>query len=288
MPAYNESNCIYQVLSDFVPFVQKNNFKLIIVNDASTDTTKQIAEKFVDGSYIKLINHKVNRGYGGAIKSGIKICDTDYVITVDSDGQHQVSDVLNLYNQILIKDADMIVGQRIGDLHSTKIRSLGKFLIKLFIRLIVKVPVKDINSGMKIYKTTLAKRAIMLSPSGMAFSDVMTISFYHLGYYLIEIPITVKSRISGESTITYKTAFETIREILFIAIVFSPYRFFSLMSMVTLSISFGWGLKFVLEGKGVTTGTSIGILLAVILWSLGVITQLIASIRKDLLEVIEN
>lgn len=283
IPAYNEEESLPDVLPALKSFAIAYRFKIIVVNDGSNDETKKVLNEMADNDSITVIHHKINKGYGAAIKTGILEANTAFVISVDADGQHRVEDILNLYNAIQKNDADLIVGGRIDQKSESFMRGIGKSIIRLFVRLLIKVSIHDINSGMKIYRTDLAKKFVRLAPDTMAFSDIMTISFVYFGCYVIEVPIKINNRIAGKSTINYKTAIETIKEILFIATVFAPYKFFSWLAGLVLATTLLWGIPFIVAGKGFTSGTVSGILIAVLLWSLGVIAHLISGIRKDLI-----
>ena len=76
IPTYNEEYGIKNTLDSLLPFVEKNMWKVIIVNDGSTDNTKAELQSLEN---IKVINHPYNKGYGAAIKSGIKSTLTEYV-----------------------------------------------------------------------------------------------------------------------------------------------------------------------------------------------------------------
>ncbi len=284
VPAYNEAENLQQVLMPLKEFVIQNNFKIIVVNDGSTDNSKQQIDQFMPDNNFRAVHHKINRGYGAAIKTGIRLADTRYVITIDADGQHRIEDILRLYHEMKESDADLIVGSRFRQKSSTISRGMGKSLIRLFVRILIKVPVYDINSGIKIYKTSLAKKYIRLAPDTMAFSDVMTIVFVYFKRFVKEVPITINERINGKSTINYKTGLTTLKEILFIATTFAPYKFFTLLAFCILLITLAWGIPFIFLGKGITSATASGILVSVLLWCLGVIAQLISGIRKDLIE----
>jgi glycosyltransferase involved in cell wall biosynthesis len=284
IPAYNEAGNLEQVLIPLKQFAIENNFKIIVVNDGSIDNSKELINQFIDDYNFRVIHHKINCGYGAAIKSGIREANTPYVVTIDADGQHSIDDIIRLYKEIKESDADLIVGSRYRQKSSTISRGIGKSIIRLFVRILVKVPVYDINSGMKIYKTALAKKYIRLAPDTMAFSDVMTIVFVYFKGFVKEVPITINQRVNGKSTINYKTGLTTLKEILFVATTFAPYKFFTILASIILFITLCWGIPFVYIGKGVTAGTASGILVSVLLWCLGVIAQLISGIRKDLIE----
>ena len=284
IPAFNEAKSLEEFLPAVLKFSIVHNFELIIVNDGSTDNTRLILEELNDNNFIKVINNKQNLGYGAAIKAGILRATSDFIITIDADGQHRLEDVLCLFNCIITNDADLVIGGRKGQKSVTRFRSLGKSIIRRFAKLYMDIPIYDINSGMKIYKSALAKRYIRFAPDGMAFSDIMTIVFVNSKRLVIEEPIIIKQRIAGESTISYQTAFQTIKEITIIATTFFPLKFFGSLAALMFLISFGWGLPFLLQNKGFTTGTTLGLLFSSLFLVLGILAELIALIRKDLIE----
>ena len=72
VPAYNEGDSLISYLNELIEFCAENSFRLVIVNDGSKDNTKEILDSNSDTrNILKIIHHKVNKGYGGAIKSGI-------------------------------------------------------------------------------------------------------------------------------------------------------------------------------------------------------------------------
>ena len=111
MPAYNEEESLNNYLPKVINFCEEKNFKLIVINDGSIDKTKEVLKRYKSNSF-NFLSHKVNQGYGAAIKTGINNTETKYIITVDSDGQHLLKDVIKLFNITLNTSADMIVGCR--------------------------------------------------------------------------------------------------------------------------------------------------------------------------------
>ena len=205
IPAYNEGKSLPQVLEALKSFAASNGFKIIIVNDGSSDNTSLVINGFADNHILSVLHHKQNRGYGAAIKTGIRAATTPYVITVDADGQHRPEDILNLYNSIRETDADLVVGGRTHQKDASLFRGIGKAIIRLFVRVMIKVSIHDINSGMKIYRTALAQKFIRLAPDTMAFSDIMTISFVYFGCHVLEVPIKINEPRSSERRRQYKS-----------------------------------------------------------------------------------
>lgn len=80
IPCYNEENNIPSVLPAVIDYCEKNDACLIVVNDGSSDRSLELLNGFRSPK-LRVISHKRNRGYGGALKTGIASAETPYVIT---------------------------------------------------------------------------------------------------------------------------------------------------------------------------------------------------------------
>ena len=280
IPAFNEVISLKEFLPELVDSCVKNCWKVIIVNDGSSDQTKSVLDHYANHDLVEIINHKVNKGYGGALKSGIMAAETDYIITIDADGQHNIEDIRKMKNYIQATDADMVVGKR--DFDGNMFRTIGKKVIRFFANLLMKIPVKDLNSGMKIYRTELVQKYIKHCPNGMAFSDIITLLFIYNNHLVLEIPIKLNERKHGRSTISFKTAFSTIYEILNIVLMFNPIRVFLPAGLVFILSGIAWGIPIALEGKGISVGASLTISIGIIIIFFGLLAEQISQIRKQL------
>ena len=281
VPAYNEEAALPTFLPRLIDCCERNGWKLIVVDDGSADRTAEILGGFEQVELLRVVQHKVNRGYGGAIKSGIRAVDTAYVVTVDADGQHYVEDLESLYRELEKQDADMVVGSRKGLAASSRYRGLGKKLIRLVAHFLLELHIFDINSVMKIYDTALAQRYLNLCPDSMAFSDVITLVFVSQRHRVAERPIRIRERLAGQSTISTLTALETLMEILNIVVLFNPLRVFLPISLVSLVLGFLWGIPIVLRGNGVSVGAMLAIVTGVVFFLLGLLAEQISLIRRD-------
>ena len=139
IPCYNESQNVLNVIPNIIDFCEQNDFQLIIVNDGSRDNTLELLETF-ESDKLLLVNHKVNRGYGAAIKTGIQNCNTQYCVTIDADGQHNLQDIIQLLEYRNANDFDLVIGDRnFGG--STLFRNIGKYIIHKFTQLFIKIKI---------------------------------------------------------------------------------------------------------------------------------------------------
>jgi glycosyltransferase involved in cell wall biosynthesis len=283
VPVFNEEVSLKILLPSLVNFAAENNYKLIIINDGSTDNSYSILESYNSNPVLKCIKHKKNKGYGAALKAGIEQAETEYVVTFDADGQHLLTDVSKLIAKITDTDADMVIGSRIDNKGSESVKRFGKFIIRKLSKILIQNEINDLNAGMKMMRTNLAKRYIKICPDTFAFSDVITLVFISEKNIVLEEPIQVVQRKNGKSKITMNTAFETILEIINISVLFNPLRVFLPLTFFFLIMGFGWSLKIVLEGKGVSVGGSLLIVLGILCFLIGLVAEQLSFIKKRLM-----
>jgi len=280
VPAYNEQAALPTSIPPLLECCERRGWGLIVVDDGSTDGTAGILDSFSDRDCLKVIRHKLNRGYGGALKSGIAAVESDYVVTVDADGQHRAEDLEVLLEALIAEDADMVIGRRAGAPTAGWYRELGKALIRFVAHVLMEFKVHDINSGMKIYDSRLAQRYLHLCPSTMAFSDVITLVFISERRRVLERDIQVRPRTDGESTISTATAVDTLREILNIVVLFNPMRIFLPIAVSSVLLGILWGLPIVLRGSGVSVGAMLAILTGTVFFLLGLLAEQVSHIRR--------
>ena len=109
IPAYNESECIERTVKDIQKCAQ--GFDYVIINDCSTDHTKEICEK----NGFHLINLPINLGIGGAVQTGYRYAyenGYDIAVQFDGDGQHDASFLIQMADTLQKEKADMVIGSR--------------------------------------------------------------------------------------------------------------------------------------------------------------------------------
>jgi glycosyltransferase involved in cell wall biosynthesis len=147
IPAYNEAGIIGQTITNLKLALEQIGeiFEIIVVNDGSSDATAEEAAK----TGVKVINHPYNKGYGAAVKSGVKEAQYNWLGFYDADGQHTPETFISLIPYV--KDYDMIVGAREG-YRGPAVRQPGKKLLQWIANYLSDVKIPDINSGLRLVK----------------------------------------------------------------------------------------------------------------------------------------
>ena len=281
VPVYNEGETLPSFVPSLVEFCRLRGWLVIFVNDGSRDDTRQILDTLAASPDVCVIHHKVNRGYGGALKTGISHVTTPFLVTMDGDGQHNPNDAETIFQFAIENDADLVVGKRYRQGGTSLYRMLGKALIRSFTRILMPLPITDLNSGFKLYRTELAKRYMTVCPDSMAFSDVITLVFLNERNLVLEYPIHISPRMVGRSTINTFTAFETVIQVLNISLMFNPLKVFLPISAVCILAGLGWGIPIVLLGRGVSVGAMLAIVTGLLFFVLGLIASQLSAIRME-------
>jgi glycosyltransferase involved in cell wall biosynthesis len=188
MPAFNESAVISQVISN----LKKNGFKhILVVDDCSKDNTYDVAKK----AEVIVLRHIINRGAGGATSTIIEYArreNYDYLILMDSDGQHSVLDAEKLLRTSMNKRIDLVVGSRVkGDLDKMPLqRKIANHIGSFATWFVFGKYVLDSQSGFRV----LSKNAIQkieISYDKFEFCSEMIGECYNHDLSVKEVPIKV-------------------------------------------------------------------------------------------------
>jgi len=266
IPAYNEEKAIEQTIKD----LKKQNLdcEIIVVNDASTDKSKKILEN-ING--IKLINHPYNKGYGAALKTGIKNAKYENLLFFDADGQHPAEKIIELLKYI--DDFDMVSGARI------KGKYKGPFIRANYLAG-VKIP--DLNCGFRIVKKQEMLKFLHILPNGFSLSTTTTLAFIKEGLNVKFIPIEIKKR-TGKSTVRPKDASRMLLLILRIILLFSPLKIFLPVSFVLFAGSLLSILYDIFLGSfNITDATILLFTSSILIFFFGLLADQVAAIRREI------
>lgn len=277
IPAYNEEKTIQCVLDDIMS--QQYNFvkEIIVVNDGSNDNTAAISES----AGVKVITFKTNQGYGHAVKAGIRAATGDFILMMDSDGQHKAKDIMRLWQKV--EDHDLIVGARLSLIHSKLWRMPGKWFLLLLASYLVGRKIPDLNSGLRIFRRDIILKYLKLCCDGFSFSSTSTIVLLYFNQRVTFVPIKVKKR-SGKSTVKLRHGFNTIVLLLRLGSLFSPLKLFFPPSFFAIISGFFWGMPALWNHRTLSLGALLIILIGFLLFMLGLISDQISQLRLEQFE----
>jgi len=196
--AKNESKTIGDVIDKINILQLPYNYKIIVVNDGSTDDTALIAKK--KGAFV--INHFQNLGIGGALKTGYIASiffKPEIVITIDADGQHDPKYISEIISKIKNNNADLVYTSRFStiDYKTTTVRSVGnKFYTKLVNKL-GNISITDVTSGYRGIKFEKLESIFFISENNFAIE--LAIRAGRNGLKIVEVPAKTVGRDYGTS-----------------------------------------------------------------------------------------
>jgi glycosyltransferase involved in cell wall biosynthesis len=220
IPAYNEEKTIEKILKKVLDVKLPLEKEIIVVNDGSTDRTKEIVEKFIKNhpnENIILINKK-NGGKGSALKVGIKHSTGDIIIIQDADLEYDPNDYPNLIKPILEGKAKVVYGSRLrkmGNKFSHLSFLIGGLIITLVTNLLYFTFLTDEPTCYKVFHKEL--KDILINAEGDKFDwePEVTAKILRRGYKIFEVPISYYPRTLKEGKkIRWKDGIDAILTLL--------------------------------------------------------------------------
>ncbi|MBD5545138.1 MAG: glycosyltransferase family 2 protein [Lachnospiraceae bacterium] len=282
IPAYNESAGIGNTLEELLACMDMQDTEIIVVDDGSTDDTAEIVKGF---SQVRLICHTENKGYGTAIKTGARAATGEIVAWYDSDGQHRPEDLKKVVDEITEKNLDYCIGVRGKDSYVDKTRVFGKFILRLFLRIVTFQKVTDFNSGLRAFKREVLLRYLSLLPKRFGASTVTTLLMQEEDYNGSEVPITVRKRIGRSSVKQIRDGFRTIMLIMNVILLFHPMRVLGTSGAVMILAGLIYGGICALQyGGGFPVFAAVLIIFGFQLFCFGLLSHQISRVRKEKFE----
>jgi glycosyltransferase involved in cell wall biosynthesis len=201
VPAYNEEGSLREVIEEIR--AADADLSIVVINDCSTDETPRHAR----AAGVAVVNLPFNIGIGGAMKTGYQYARDngfEVAVQIDADGQHDAAHVARLITPISLDAADMVIGTRFAgerEYHATPGRRAGMILFSWATRLITRKRLTDPTSGFR----AVNRRGIELFAAEYPpdFPEVESnVLAARNGLRILEVPVTMRQRAAGRSTVT--------------------------------------------------------------------------------------
>lgn len=204
IPCFNEATNIARVIDELAPYSE--HLEIVVVNDASTDQTSETAKRTEKATVLDL---PANLGVGGAVQTGLKYAKSmkySYAVKFDGDGQHPPDAIQTLLKPLIDGQADISVGSRFLDnntgFKSSLMRRLGIRFFGILCYILTRQRFTDPTSGLRAYNQKAIEFMASHYPT-FDYPEPEELVLANMNSIKVrEIPVSMRERLSGESTIS--------------------------------------------------------------------------------------
>ncbi len=281
IPAYNAQASIGSVLEGLREW--RARAEIVVIDDGSTDRTVEIAM----GAGVRVIRHRVNKGYGAALKTGIRAAAGDIIVMMDADGEHDAAQIACLLDAL--GDNDMVVGARGKGSHLPLLRRPGKWLLSVVANYLAQTQIPDLNSGLRAFRKEVAQRFLHILPNGFSFTTTLTLALFKEGYNTAYVPITTARNVAASTVNPMRDGINTLALIVRIIALFDPVRVFLPTSIALFLIGalywIGSGIfrysQRIEPAFHIPSGAVLVLVSSVVVFMFGILADQVSAIRRE-------
>ena len=198
-PAYNDGGTIASLVIRAVQVATRltPDVEVIVVNDGSTDSTREIADELARTyPQVRVVHHQRNRGYGGALRTGFATATKDLIAYTDGDAQYDPAELEVLWAR-LTPDADMVTGYKIrrsDPWHRILIGRVYHHTVKVMFGL----RVRDVDCDFRLMRREIFNRVRLEKDTGVICLEMMR-KIQDAGFRIVEVPVHHYHRTHGTS-----------------------------------------------------------------------------------------
>jgi glycosyltransferase involved in cell wall biosynthesis len=242
IPAYNEERAIIRVVEEVRDAMESFpfEFEILVVDDGSHDETAAQART----TGVRVVQHRQNRGYGEALKTGIRHARFDRVAIIDADGSYPANEIPRL--AALLDDAEMVVGARTSaNAAIPLIRRPAKRMLTWLASYLTGVKIPDLNSGLRLFRRALAIEFFDLLPSKFSFTTTITLAALNSGYLVEFVEIDYYARTGKSKIRPIQDTFNFFMLVIRLTLIFRPLKIYlpiaiSLFLLAAVVVAVGW------------------------------------------------
>jgi glycosyltransferase involved in cell wall biosynthesis len=210
MPVYNEEERVERAITEVLETQLPTDFELIIVNDGSTDGTREILHSRTWGPNVQVFEHAINQGKGAAVQTALTKANGEFSAIFDADLEYDPADLGVLLPPLLEGKSNACFGVRAFDGYSSHsfLFVLGNRGVTLACNIIFNVYVRDIMTCHKMIRTSLF-RSLPLREPGFAIEPEITARLVQKRERIYEVPVHYRARATEEGK--KLTAYDGVR-----------------------------------------------------------------------------
>jgi len=273
IPAFNEEQAIERTVAEVRDSLSPLaiDFDIIVVDDGSTDRTKEAAER----SGARVLSRKDNRGYGASLKRGIAAGNSTFVAIIDADGTYPASNLPRMLE--MAHSAEMVAGARDASMTNVPlIRRPATYILNNFANFLARRKIPDLNSGLRVFRRSSLTGFLPLLPSGFSFTTTITLCMICSDLVVEYVPIEYRKRI-GKSSMRSTDFLKFLLLVVRAIVLFSPLRVFIPVGALLFAMGSAKLAYDVVIGN-LSESAVLGLLGAIIIWSLGLLADMIARL----------
>lgn len=273
IPAFNEAGAIGRVIEAVK--ATANWREVIVIDDGSTDGTAAAAT----AAGATVVRHPYNKGNGASVKTGLRTSQGEFILILDADGQHQPSDAERLIAPL--GEYDLVIGARSKGMQASWQRGLGNGFLNWLASYLTGREIPDLTSGMRAGRRACFMEFINLLPNGFSTPTTTTMAFIKAGYNVRFEPISVQARVGTSKIKLARDGSKFVLIIIRVMTIFSPLRVFLPVAAGSFLLGAGYAVWTIATQRHVTNSSVLLIVLAVMLFAVGLVSEQIATLRFD-------
>jgi dolichol-phosphate hexosyltransferase len=195
MPVYNERDTLASAVKEVLNVTFPCDVELVVVDDGSTDGTRELYRPLGDDPRISVHMHERNRGKGAAIRTAAAAASGDYVIMCDADLEYSPAEIPSLLAPVIAGDAEVVYGTRTFGSHNAYSYAyvLGNKGVTTFANVLFNCYISDLETCFKLIPTALY-RDLGIRETGFGMEAEVTGKLLRRGIRPYEVPISYKAR----------------------------------------------------------------------------------------------
>ena len=201
-PCHNEAESLEALVADALTALPAlaTTYEVILVDDGSRDDTARVAERLVrqHGEVVRLIRHEVNRGYGGALRSGFAAARYGHLAYTDGDRQFRIADLARLVDVAGATKSPVVIGYRLQRA-DPPLRLVYATIYRAANRIWFGLRVRDVDCAAKLFQRDVL-RGINVHSDGAFFSAELLIRLRLAGVNIAEVGVPHYPRTAGSPT----------------------------------------------------------------------------------------
>ena len=249
--------------------------EIIVVDDGSSDATAERARE----AGATVVRHPYNKGNGAAVKTGIRRATGEFVLIVDGDGQHQAADAARIVARL--GEYDLVIGARSTGTQATHARLLGNAALNRLAGYLTGRTIPDLTSGFRGARRSQLREFIHLLPNGFSTPTTTTLAFIKAGYNVAFEPIEAAQRVGQSKIRLARDGAKFLLIVMKIVTLFSPFRVFLPISLASFLLGAGYAAWTIVTQSHITNSSVLLIMLAVIVFLVGLVSEQIAAMRFE-------